>query len=655
MFMTKRGIFFYNYQVDSSESNSISSNNIAINPQSIFEDSKGLIWIATSESGLSILNPAINTFKYITTNELDPQYGLTDDGTWSIVEDDEGFIWVGATTGLNKINPDTGEVTQFVHDPEDESSISPGWVYRILIDQEDPNTFWIGTIGGGLQKFDKTRGLFTQYLHPKGSGDDQIISMIEDDENNLWIGWFNAPTFKGLSIFDKDSHEFTDYVHDASDPSTPDTPQVFALYQDETGIIWVANNNGLVEKVDSASHNFKHYYHIPGDEDSISDNMLLSYYEDSRGGTMWFGGVSSGLIRYNKVLDTFKAYKAEDVDVHGISSNFVSRIFEDSEGIFYVAMRGGHVAIFDRLQEKVIKIFEHNPEDDTSIGTSDSVRYILEDRNKPNIMYMGSFAGGFHIYDKQTDEFRNFEVNSADPDGLTNNTIVHLHQDPYTSELWLSSIGGGLIHYNPETDVFKTYLNDSEDESTIGSNQVWEVKQYEEGVLWLATVGGGLNRFDIESESFKRYTKDDGFPANGLMTMQKDDDDQLWIGSDEGLIRFDMATETSKVFTKEDGLQGGDVFLDAASYYDSNKNMWFGGVKGLNFFNPREIIENDQVPRISLITLTQGNVPIITDKALSKLDKLEIPWQQNFFEFSFSALSYSLTEKKSLCIYVRGL
>lgn len=643
---------FTNFYMDDESSNTIASNNIAINPQSIFEDSKGLIWIATSDNGISVYNPIRDEFNHIGIDPLDDDHSLVDLGTWSVIEDHEGYIWVGGTAGLNKIDPRTYEVTKYVNNPLIETSLGQGWVYRILIDKEDPDTFWIGTIGSGLYRFDRLTGEFTQFLHPDGSGDDQIVTMIEDTDNNLWIGWFTAPSFGGLSIFDKDTFTFTDYSHNPNDPGTLDSNQIFGLYQDERDIIWVLHVNSIVEKIDPSSQNFKLYQHIPGDETSISINSLLSYYEDSEG-TMWFGGVNSGLLKYDRETDTFKSFKSDNASEHGITSNFVFRIYEDSEGVFYVSMRGGDVVLFDRDNEQTYMRYTNDPNDPTTIGANDSIRFILEDKDDKNTIYMASFLGGFHILDKETQTFRNFPVNPENPDGLTNSILVHIHQDPNTGLLWISTVGGGLIKYDRETDLFETYLHDPDDETSIGSNQVWEVRQYNDKELWLATVGGGLNRFDLETETFERYTKEDGFPANGIMTMQKDDSDMLWLGSDEGLIRFDMATETTKVFTEADGLQG-NVFLDAASWHDSENNIWIGGIKGMNMFNPDEIIENTEVPQISLVSLTQANVPLDTDKALTRLSSLEIPWQQNFFEFSFAALNYTLPEKNQYAYMLEG-
>lgn len=642
---------FTNFRHNPEITESIGSNTVSINPQSIMEDRYGNIWVATQESGISVLNPTTEHFEHITHDE-NKMNTISSNQMWSFLEDDEGYIWAGAVNGLNRIDPETKEVLRFVHDPEDGEGIGPGWVYRIIQDSQNSDILWLGLVGSGLHKFDKKTLTFERFLYPEGEGADQIITMTEGNDNDLWIGWFDSPAAGGMVIFNKATERFTSYTSRPGDGTALATDTVYAITKDDQGILWIANSSGLVQKYDMAARNFKHYYNIPFDESSLQDNVTISYYEDSQG-VMWFGGTQEGLIRYDEATDSFRTYSVGDGTGNGLLSNFISRIFEDSDGTFYAAGRGGHLQVFDREHEQVIRTYVFDPEDASTLAANDSVRYIIEDQDDSNILYMGSFIGGFHVLDKEQGTFTNYlpEINNSD--ALQNNTIVHLHQNPYNGDVWLSSNGGGIILFSRTDQTFKPFLNDPDDITSIGSNNIWEIQQYDEKYLWIATVGGGLNRMNLEDGSFKRHDMSSGFPANTILSIRRDKNGILWMGTDEGLVSFDPQSEATKVYTQMDGLQG-DVFLDAAAWYASDGTMWFGGVNGINRFDPTALIENKTPPEMVLTSLTQGGIPIETDQALSRLETLDLPLNQNFFEFSYSALNYTRTAKNQYAYMLEG-
>lgn len=66
--------------------------------RSLFEDSRGRIWIGTQEQGVSIYDPHSETFGYI-----DVQQGLPSTTVTGIVEDDLGDIWLTTTNGLVQV------------------------------------------------------------------------------------------------------------------------------------------------------------------------------------------------------------------------------------------------------------------------------------------------------------------------------------------------------------------------------------------------------------------------------------------------------------------------------------------------------------------------------------------------------------------------
>lgn len=87
----------------------IASYNIHVNLGGpIFKDSKDIYWLGTAtEDGLLRLNPSDYSLKLFTYNEF--KNSISDNTILSISEDDQGNLWFGTESGLNKYDRKTNE------------------------------------------------------------------------------------------------------------------------------------------------------------------------------------------------------------------------------------------------------------------------------------------------------------------------------------------------------------------------------------------------------------------------------------------------------------------------------------------------------------------------------------------------------------------
>ena len=68
--------------------------------------------------------------------------------------------------GLNRLEPDTGQVTRYQHDPEDPASLGDNNIFDLHFDRA--GVLWIGLAGAGLDRFDPAAGTFSHYREPDG-------------------------------------------------------------------------------------------------------------------------------------------------------------------------------------------------------------------------------------------------------------------------------------------------------------------------------------------------------------------------------------------------------------------------------------------------------------------------------------------------------
>lgn len=169
----------------------------------LYEDSKGLIWVGTS-GGVSYFDPRAERWVHYRRDGTNPQ-GLSDYWANAICEDRKGNFWIGHNSNaLDKLDPKTGTITRYVHSPRDSSSISSSIVKSICKDSR--GTLWFATRHGGLCRLNEVNETFSSFTRKDGLPSNTVYSVLEDNDGNLWL-----TTNKGLSCFSPFTMSFTNY------------------------------------------------------------------------------------------------------------------------------------------------------------------------------------------------------------------------------------------------------------------------------------------------------------------------------------------------------------------------------------------------------------------------------------------------------------
>jgi ligand-binding sensor domain-containing protein len=105
-------------------------------------------------------------------------------------------------------------------------------------------------------------------------------------------------------------------------------------------------------------------------------------------------------------------------------------------------------------------------------------------------------------------------------------------------------------------------------------------------VLWIGTSGGGLARFDTRTGDVERITTKNGLPNDVVYGVLAENDGRLWMSTNKGIARYDRKIKAFRNFTVSDGLQSNE-FNRYAYCKDAKGRLWFGGVNGFNYFDPK--------------------------------------------------------------------
>lgn len=169
----------------------------------IEEDTSGYLWMATRGGGLCRYNPATGQF-YSYKHRAGLRNSLSSNTVWSVFIDKRQRIWLGTSNGMSLFIPSTQQFRVFRHEPGNLNSLSSNDVFDVVEDKK--GILWIGTSGGGLNRFDPVREQFSVFSELDGLANNVIYNILIDESSLLWMS-----TNYGISCFDPLNQLFYNY------------------------------------------------------------------------------------------------------------------------------------------------------------------------------------------------------------------------------------------------------------------------------------------------------------------------------------------------------------------------------------------------------------------------------------------------------------
>ena len=168
------------------------------------------------------------------------------------------------------------------------------------------------------------------------------------------------------------------------------------------------------------------------------------------------------------------------------------------------------------------------------------------------------------------------------------------------------------------------------------------------GQIWIGTSGGGLNIFDPSKNIFKGYSSKLGLSSAVVYGILEDNSKKLWLSTDDGIFKFDPQKEKFIQFELEDGLQSLE-FSGGAYFKDAEGIMYFGGINGLNFFDPDSIRINIFKPPVVI-----SSIKILDRQLKGEFNELILSHNENYLSIEFSALDFSKPSRNNYRYILEG-
>ncbi|MBN1414988.1 MAG: response regulator [Bacteroidales bacterium] len=687
------GIGFTVYKFDQEDTTTLSSSHIRY----IFEDSQNNLWIGLL-NGICRYNRQLDNFERI-------KYPLHqgkkfDNHVQKIFEDSNNTLWIGTDYGVYIMDRDKKKFTVCF---DDRCNKEETGICNDILEDKNGN-IWIALFGAGLVRYNFHTKEFVRYTtrHPGLQlEEDFILSLMLDDQNNLWIGYSS----QGIQVIDEQHKTITHYRHRADDPYSLNSNIIFSMVQTHDKKIFIGTDGGGINILDPVTKRFTHNTTLESEFSLLSNNVQRVFID--RNGIAWAGCWGGGVNYYDKRLDRFALYKQGKHDYESLSGASVTSFAQDKQGNIWVSTDGGGINFFNPHKRSFI----HYKSDSKNRLTLTNNKVLALHADDKGGLWAGMWQGGLNYF--KTDGGKLYLVKKydfLDEKNPTSNCVFNIYYTK-SGELWIGNYSAGAYRYNPGTETFipveipltlspyntvrdilcdskndmwfameynglirmdgktgefETFLHIENDTGSLINNSVNVLYEDSKNRLWIGIDDGGLNLFNRETRSFIHYTTEDGLPDNTIVGILEDNGGDLWISSHGGLTRAKILSTGEKPYLQfrnysvQDGLQG-QVFNRWAYFKAKNGDMYFGGLNGFNVFNPDSLKDNNIIPPVYLTdfllfnkSVTIGTKDSPLKSHISQTDKIILKANQSFFTFRFIALNYIFSEKNQYAYIMHG-
>lgn len=537
----------------------------------------------------------VSAYNNINFKNITSEDGLSQGTVETIIQDDQGYIWLGTNDGLCRYNG--YEFKIYKHDEELENSITNNYI--VDIKQDNSGNIWVGT-ANGLSKIDTKTDLITNYNmndEEKSLSHYNIGDILITKSGDVLVG-----TSDGLNIYNEKKDEFYRIFNKDSDLSSQ---FIRSLAEDENQNIWVATNNGI-DKIDIKNNKNIISFKTGHGKFDISENDIYVVRYDPKG-YIWAGALKEGLNRIDINTNEVKQYKNDDRDEKSLPGNYVKDILRDSSGNLWVGTDNG-LAKYNEQTEN-FATYKNKIYDKTSL-VNDEVFSIQEDES--GLIWVGTYAG-ISMFDPNTN-IEHYKKDPFDENSISDNSIHGIYEDK-DGLLWVGTNSKGVNVINRKNYNVK-HLNKTSKDYPISDDNINDIVGID-NKIFIATKNG-LNEVDKDLKTINIYNTEDGICNNNITALFADSKKNVWIGTANGISVLN--TNTNEIIDITDILTNHNIedkYIKVI-YEDSKGNYWVGCFidGGLVKIDPnKRTIENYRNKKEDKTSISSNNIrSIVEDK-----------------------------------------
>lgn len=560
----------------------------------ILVDKKNTVWFGTFGRGL--IRYRDDVVKKYTTDD-----GLNKDVIRMLKQDNKGNILIGTLNGLNYYDYSTDKINNLIinNDPNSVNTVTGCIVQK-------SGDIWISLYSGTIHKLRYIQGKLKLVFSIYSIGNAKNIwTIVEDKENNIWLGTIDYGLFKFGGLRFLNFNEENDGLQSNS---------VYAICQSKDGKYWVGTKNSGLSRMTINEQNNKadfinYSYDLiekkgkPIKQLRMSGSSCTSVMQDHQG-SIWVTSTNGLTMIRNDSIFNYLPSKSENKLIKaiikpGLTSPACNHIIQDSHGTYWVGTNNGVTKILDTNFINFNKTYP--------VLAKKNIYRIYED-HKRQLWFLTD--SGVYVYDY------NKLKHYGRKDGLVDEMVVAVSQDKQNN-YWFGT-KEGVFFYNPAK---------------------------------------GFRNIDMKA----------GLASNNIYLLIFDDRRNLIIGTPKGLDMLDVKkyidnnVSDIRHFGNLEGFIGQECNLNAC-YKDKKGRIWFGTIKGVTIYDPafdrKNIIKPiTQLTNIKLEYKDFDWGPYCNGyDSITRLPKnLVLPYNKNNITFEFVAASLMLPENVRYKVMLEGL
>ena len=556
---------------------------------------------------LSILTQ--KTFAQISLSQFDnvkiytKKDGLSSNQAYKIIEDKNGFLWIGTHAGVSRF--DGSQFTNFQYYNDNGELKKMGPIIELKVDSLQ-NRLWVsGDMGLFTSpidevKFQRPESVFNFDGFPK----DRIEYILIDDSHTIWTANFMT----GISKIDLSSKTVQNFrfQHKTYDVNRSLNEVRYIIKDTQENLLWIATEGGLV-LFNSSTFDYEIFFYKNNPESP--KNLITCLFSNEK--HVFVGTENEGLILFNKNTKEFKSTKPQNepknfertLDIynesdhflwittlhgllkynlktdsiefklnHDLSNDILRGIsFVDSRGLIWFWSRNG-LFRYDLSANKTpfIKLADK--------------KYLEKPVEVKEIIYSNGF---FYVLGLRSDGL--YKINPKDysfevfgSDRLTNLNFRDMEEMDDGNFLIISFTD--VLIFNPTINKFSpSPLQIDHAHPTIQS-----LSKDHSGRFWIGTNTIGLYCLDFKNSTVTNYKQDfDIYRKENHKWIQKlyvDSKDNLWIAKGSNTV-FNLPQDSLQCLNPKDtSIQS---YAIVKGFHEDNKGrIWLAGYdQGLGYTN----------------------------------------------------------------------
>lgn len=634
--------FFHTYQHNPDNPQSLSDNMVG----SSFEDPSGKIWVAT-RSGLNLLEPETGNSQRF-SNDLDDPFSTIAHSPRSMISDTTGRMWFLHFAGLQMFNKEKQQFDKYMYLGDPDFGIQSNFV----MDKE--GSFWGLSDKGHLLRFNPYQRKFTAKFRLEGNSmGGGYITM--DTHDNIWMK-VNGEDGRRIGCFNTSSQQFTIYLGEEDPPRAGSLRQFTPkLMVDREGAIWATGSSQRslarqeIYRLNPRDGQFtgaadsRHLFRWNIKED------IHQVLEDSRG-WIWYSVKKKGIF----CIHPKSGQRDSFPNLVGRAGWHNGGLYEMSDGNIWVSFTqwSKGPAIINPITRSVKPIDASGRLAVGFLPLGDTTYWV-------HLTQIPGEKGALAIYHKGSGTLEALPVqHEGDNDYFGASGINTIHQDK-DGGIWLGMRSGLLKRYMPETGLFEVYNPNSQlGFSTFSERAVISIYEDPQGYFWLGTSGAGLIRYDYRQKTTQYYGRNKGFSGAGIRAMIPDAKGNLWLATSGGITKFDPVSESYTHYTTLNGLPSNNISSGTLS--KQSGQLIFGTDQGFIAFHPDSLKINELPPPIVITSLSrinrdrmeEGPIPV---PGIDVKKSIKLSYKDDILNFNFAALSYSNSAQNQYAFRLKGL